>query len=125
MHLNHLNLVTPDVAALAAFFRRFFGFELAAMRGADAFALLRGADGFTLSLMKPGKAEQAAYPENFHVGFFVETPESVRAKHAELSEAGLAPGEVQELGRAGSVMTTFYCKAPGGLLVEVASTAEG
>ncbi|UVK39216.1 VOC family protein [Mesorhizobium sp. AR10] len=122
MKLNHANLVTADVAGLCDFFTSHFGFELVAMRGKDAFAVLQGIDGFTLNLMKPGKGEAAAYPEGFHIGFFVGKPHSVHAKHAELANAGLQPGEVQELTRGGTRSTTFYCHAPGGILVEVSSS---
>ncbi|TGQ65493.1 VOC family protein [Mesorhizobium sp. M00.F.Ca.ET.186.01.1.1] len=122
MKLNHANLVTSEVAALAGFFTSHFGFELVAMRGKDAFAILRGADGFALNLMIPGKGEAATYPEGFHVGFFVDSPGLVRRKQAELADAGFAPGEVQELTRGGVSSTTFYCSAPGGILVEVSSS---
>jgi catechol 2,3-dioxygenase-like lactoylglutathione lyase family enzyme len=122
MKLNHANLVTSEVAALAGFFTSHFGFELVAMRGKDAFAILRGADCFALNLMIPGKGEPATYPDGFHVGFFVGKPDIVRAKQAELADAGLAPGEVQELTRGGVNSTTFYCLAPGGILVEVSSS---
>ncbi len=123
MRLNHSNIVTGDVAALARFFIRHFAFEQVAMRGKDAFAILRGADGFDLNLMKPGKGEAAAYPEGWHVGFVVTNPDEVRAKHAELETAGYAPGAVQRLARGDTATVTFYCRAPGGLLVEVCASA--
>ncbi|WP_244482901.1 MULTISPECIES: hypothetical protein [unclassified Mesorhizobium] len=46
----------------------------------------------------------------------------MHAKQAELADAGLAPGEVQELTRGGVSSTTFYCHAPGGMLIEVSSS---
>lgn len=122
MKLNHANLVTSEVAALAGFFNSHFGFELAAMRGKDAFAVLRGADGFALNLMIPCKGEIATYPDGFHIGFLIDNPELVHLKQAELTEAGFAPGEVQELTRGGVNSTTFYCSAPGGILVEVSAS---
>ena len=122
MKLNHLNLITSEVAALAGFFTSHFGFELVAMRGRQAFAILRGDDSFALNLMTPGKGEPAIYPDNFHVGFSVGKPELVHAKRAELAEAGFAPGEVQDLTRGGFNSTTFYCIAPGGILVEISSS---
>ncbi|MCX8572963.1 MULTISPECIES: VOC family protein [Hyphomicrobiales] len=121
MKLNHANLATSDVAALAGFFADHFGFRLDAIRGRDAFAVLTGSDGFALNLMKPGTSD-GPYPAGFHVGFFVESPELVRVKQAELAAAGFAPGEIQELTRGGTRSTTFYCNAPGGVLVEVASS---
>jgi catechol 2,3-dioxygenase-like lactoylglutathione lyase family enzyme len=122
MKLNHLNLITSEVAALAGFFTSHFGFELVAMRGRQAFAILSGADGFALNLMMPGKGELAAYPDGFHVGFLVDNPDLVHAKQAELTAAGFAPGKVEDLTRGGFNSTTFYCIAPGGILVEVGSS---
>ncbi|MER8510946.1 VOC family protein [Mesorhizobium sp. M0199] len=124
MKQNHINLVTTEVAGLARFFTSHFGFEFVAVRGKDAFAVLRGIDGFILNLMKPGKGEPASYPDGFHVGFFVGKPEFVHAKRAGLADAGLQPGEVQQLMRGRIQSTTFYCHAPGGVLVEV-SASEG
>ncbi|BCH30746.1 glyoxalase [Mesorhizobium sp. L-8-10] len=121
MKLNHANLCTTDVAGLADFFTRHFGFELVAMRGNDAFAILRGTDGFALNLMRPGKGGGADYPEGFHIGFLIDDGDEVRAKHAEMTEAGLRPDEIQNLMRGGAATTVFYCLAPGGLLVEVSA----
>jgi catechol 2,3-dioxygenase-like lactoylglutathione lyase family enzyme len=121
MKLNHANLTTTDVAALSGFFVSHFGFEQLDMRGKEAFAVLRGTDGFVLNLMKPS-SNDGPYPSGFHVGFFVESPATVRTKQAELAEAGFDAGDVQELTRGGARTTTFYCNAPGGVLVEVASS---
>ena len=44
-----------------------------------------------------------------------------QAKHDELSKAGLSPGKVQDLSRGGSRVTTFYCNAPGGVVIEIAT----
>ena len=111
------------MAGLSDFLTSHFGFELLAMRGKDGFAVLRGTDGFALNLMKPGKNETVDYADGFHVGFFVDAPGSVHAEHAELANAGLEPGEVQMLARGGARSTTFYCRAPGGILVEVSAFA--
>lgn len=120
MKLNHANLPTTDVAALARFFTGYFGFRLAAMRGRDAFAVLVGEDGFVLNLMK---AQAADYPDGFHVGFFLDTEADVVAMRDAFAAAGLAAGKVQHLTRGGEATATFYCTAPGGLLVEVATIA--
>ena len=120
MKLNHCNLCTADVAGLSDFFTRFFGFTLIAMRGKDAFAILRGTDGFGLNLMKPGKGQDGEYPKGFHVGFVVSHADDVVAKHAEIKAAGFEPGDVQTLTRGGAT-TIFYCRAPGGILVEVSA----
>ena len=120
LRLNHANLPVADVAPLRDFFVRHFAFTEVAARG--GLAVLRGGDGFVLNLMRA--AGGAEYPRNFHVGFFVDTPEAVRAKHAELRAAGLAPGDVEALARGGFASVTFYCEAPGGVLVEVSCATE-
>ena len=121
MHLKHANVTTPDVAALADVFQRFFGFTPLLQRGQNAFALLRDQDDFVLTLMKPKKNDPERYPETFHLGFYCDSPELVRAKHAELLAAGLSPGDVETIDRGGSV-TTFYCRpSPGSVLIEVAT----
>jgi catechol 2,3-dioxygenase-like lactoylglutathione lyase family enzyme len=118
MQLKHANLVTPDVAASAEFFQRFFGFEIVDKRGADALAVMRDQDNFVLTLMKSKKSDPDRYPQTFHVGFYFDSPELVNAKRAELLTAGLSPGEVETTNRGGAV-STFYCVCPGGITVEV------
>ncbi len=118
MQLKHANLVTPDVAASAEFFQRFFGFEMVDKRGADALAVMCDRDNFVLTLMKSRKSDPDRYPQTFHVGFYFESPELVEAKRADLLAAGLSPGEVETTNRGGAV-STFYCVCPGGITVEV------
>jgi catechol 2,3-dioxygenase-like lactoylglutathione lyase family enzyme len=120
MQLKHLNLTTSDVAGLAGFFERFFGFKRSLERGSGAFTLMRNNEDFVLTLMKPKKHDPAAYPETFHVGFYVADVASVQSKHDELATAGLSPGEIHDAGRHGRG-THFYCTAPGNVLVEIAT----
>jgi catechol 2,3-dioxygenase-like lactoylglutathione lyase family enzyme len=120
MQLKHLNLTTSDVTRLAAFFERFFGFRSALERGSGAFALMRNDEDFVLTLMKAKKHDSVAYPETFHVGFYVDDAATVRAKRDELAAAGLSPGEIHDAGRHGRG-THFYCTAPGNVVVEVAT----
>ena len=127
LRLNHANLPVTAVAALRDFFVRHFEFDEIARRGNDALVVLRGADGFVLNLMRA--PADTAYPRNFHVGFYVDTPQSVHTKHDELRAShaafGTVVGDVEALARGGFASTTFYCEAPGGVLVEVSSaTAE-
>lgn len=121
MQFNHANFAVADVAAAAAFFQRHFDFRVVG-EAHDNFVVMEGEGGFVLNFMSPGKTE-ASYPKNFHVGFFVGSVAEVRLKHAELVDAGHDPGAVQQFNRGGSRTTTFYCTAPGGFLVEVATTA--
>ena len=122
MQFKHTNLATPDVSATAAFFQRFFGFTMADQRG-EGLAVMHDQDNFVLTLMKRKKSDPDRYPQMFHIGFYVESPELVNAKHAELSKAGLAPGEVEVTNRQGDV-TTFYCTCPGGIMVNSPTSPE-
>jgi catechol 2,3-dioxygenase-like lactoylglutathione lyase family enzyme len=120
MICKHVNLTTSDVAGGAEFFERFFDFECRHRAGRDGngLAVLCNQDNFVLTLMT-GSGE-ISYPGTFHVGFYVDSPDAVQAKHAELSAAGCAPGKVQHLSRGGDV-TFFYVKAPGNFDVEVST----
>jgi catechol 2,3-dioxygenase-like lactoylglutathione lyase family enzyme len=119
MQLKHLNLTTSDVAALAAFFERFFGFRRSLERGSGAFSLMSNDEDFVLTLMKAKKHDPVAYPETFHVGFYVDDAATVRAKRDELTVAGFSPGEIHDAGRHGRG-AHFYCTAPGNVVVEIA-----
>ncbi|WP_426422327.1 VOC family protein [Bradyrhizobium genosp. A] len=119
MRLQHLNLATSDVPALAAFFERFFGFAPYAGRG-DALVVLRNKEDFILTLMRGKKDEPADYPANFHIGFYYDTVGEIEAKHAELSAAGLNPKKIAFMERGGGIRVPhFYCSAPGNILIEV------
>jgi catechol 2,3-dioxygenase-like lactoylglutathione lyase family enzyme len=123
MQLKHLNLTTSDVSGLAEFFKRFFGFKCLLERGSGAFTILGNDDGFVLTLMKAKKSDPAAYPETFHLGFYVDDLAAVQAKRDELLAAGLSPQAIQDAGRSGRG-THFYCTAPGNFVVEIATAAE-
>jgi catechol 2,3-dioxygenase-like lactoylglutathione lyase family enzyme len=116
MQLNHLDLPVPDVAATAAFFTTHFGFRLCETRGNNGFALLLGAGGFALVLTRRRAEGAQDFPDNFHIGFLVDSEATVNAIHARLRAADvpdLPPVSVQR------GATLFYVHAPGGLLVEV------
>lgn len=117
MHLKHLNLTTSDVSGLAAFFERFLGFKRFLERGCGAFTILRNKEDFVLTLMKARKVDPVNYPETFHVGFYLDSPDAVHTKRNELAEAGLSPGEIRGAGDTRG--THFYCTAPGNVVVEI------
>lgn len=124
MKLNHANLPVADVPAVKAFFTSYFDFTPLPMQGGnDKFAILEGEDGFILNLMQAKEAHitgtESGYPKNFHIGFFVDTPGLVHEKHAAITAAGFTANEVEVLQRGGFNSVTFYCYAPGGILVEV------
>ena len=118
MRLKHLNLATSDVTGLAAFFERFFGFHRLLERGSGAFTLMSNEENFVLTLMKAKKSDPAAYPAMFHVGFYVDDVAMLRAKRDEMIAAGFAPDAIQQ-GSPNGRSTHFYCKAPGGILIEI------
>jgi catechol 2,3-dioxygenase-like lactoylglutathione lyase family enzyme len=125
MRLQHLNLVTSDVTALAAFFQRFFRFAPYASRG-EALVVLRNKEDFILTVMRGRTGEPADYPANFHIGFYYDEAADVEAKHAELKAAGLDPSRIASMDRGGGVRVPhFYVTAPGNVLVEVCTPPGG
>lgn len=119
MHINHLHLCSTDVPATAAFLCEHFGFSLLAARATRAFAALEDDSGLSLVLMPlpPGEA----HPQMFHLGFLLDHEAEVIAQHARLVQSGahLAPLE-----RSRGALR-FYCRAPGGLLIEVGQAGPG
>lgn len=117
MQLNHLHLSVTDVAATAAFFVRHFQFALLETRGKNGFAVLRGEGDVVLVLMRlpSGVDPGTAYPPLFHLGFLTPDEARVDASHAAMKADALDVSDI-ELTRGAR---RFYCKAPGGILVEV------
>ena len=63
---------------------------------------------------------RSSYPQQFHFGIMQKSPGAVHAKHTELSNAGLKPGEIhEEIEVRGAIWTAFYCPIGGGLDIEV------
>lgn len=117
MQLNHLHLSVTDVAATAAFFVKHFKFTLAETRGNHGLAVLNGQNGVVLVLMRLSSSidPDSAYPPMFHLGFLTPDEPQIDALHAAMKADALDVSDV-ELTRGAR---RFYCKAPGGLLVEV------
>jgi catechol 2,3-dioxygenase-like lactoylglutathione lyase family enzyme len=116
MKLNHLDLQTTDVQALAAFFVDHFDLTRHSNDRSLAIAILGDEAGFTLVIQRHAAP---VYPESFHIGFIHDAVAPVRAHRDRLLAAGLAAGELSADNRG----TRFYLKAPGGLLVEVSAPA--
>lgn len=116
MQLNHLDLSVPDVAAEAAFFEQQFGFRVLQRKGNDGMAVMQGESGFVLVLTRGTTPAEQAYPKTFHIGFLLPDEAAVHAAHARIEQASAGSCSPVHAQR-GSVL--FYCRTPGGVLVEV------
>jgi lactoylglutathione lyase len=113
MKVNHLHLMVPDVPAASGFFEKYF--DLRKAGGNAGLTVLLDESGFVLTLMKiAARSETRVYPDNFHVGFFVENEARVDAMNQRMRDDGL---EVQPPRREHAY--SFYVSAPGGVMVEV------
>jgi lactoylglutathione lyase len=112
MKLNHLHLMVTDVRSASAFLERCFGLQNS--DGNDGLTVLLDDDGLVLTLMKIGRTGSNKYPDNFHIGFFVENEARVDSINHRLKEDGydVSPPERHHA-------YSFYVSAPGGFTVEV------
>lgn len=117
MKLNHLDLQTSDVPALTRFLVDHFAFHAITRLDSPKLAVLTDGHGFTLVLQRCAETER--YPDGFHIGFLVDDPADVVARHAALTTAGITVSEVSRDARG----TRCYCHGPAGLLVEVGCNA--
>lgn len=121
--LNHINLAVSDVPEVSRFFTQAFGFKVHTQRGQDSFSVLTGDDGFVLILMKDKRLTPEAYPALFHVGFLVDSHDAVNMLHRRITDAGFECPLPAIVNRGGPPTFGFYCKPPGGVLVEVSAPA--
>lgn len=91
MNLNHLNLSVPDVPAAKIFFETHFQFRSEDSKPNDTLSVLTGADGFLLVLMheRLNQNGNIAYPDAFHIGFYLANEAAVNEKYEELKNAGI------------------------------------
>ena len=122
MQLNHMHLSVSDVAACAACFVKHFHFALLETRGNNGLAILKGRNDVVLVLMRlpSGIDPDKAYPPMFHVGFLTSDEAQVDATHAAMKADALDVSDI-ELTRGAR---RFYCKTPGGIVVEVGHEPE-
>ncbi|WP_372007350.1 VOC family protein [Paenibacillus chitinolyticus] len=121
MKLNHLNLCVNDLTEARLFFEQIFDFKLLDQKG-DAIAAMSDGEGFSLvlsSFSKPG-AQRPAYPKDFHLGFYRDTPEEVDAFYNRLLSFGIPVEQGPRKIRNGY---TLYFTALDGILFEVTSFA--
>jgi lactoylglutathione lyase len=112
VNLNHHNLAVSNVAETRAFLERYL--KLRCERPHDSLSILTDDAGFVLTLMKSSDKDAVAYPENFHLGFYVDES-TVQTIHEEMCIAGINVGEITTIRRG----TMFYVTSPGGILIEV------
>jgi catechol 2,3-dioxygenase-like lactoylglutathione lyase family enzyme len=119
--LNHTNLTTFNVPELKDFFCSIFGFKVSEIRG-DKLAVLRNSENFILTLMfDKAMTPEHGYPGIFHVGFIQTDEPAVDRLHQKLGEFRYDAPRPGILTRGGPPTYGFYCKAPGGVLVEVST----
>lgn len=114
MHLNHVDLSVPDLNAAADFFCKGFGFAIVNARIDDGMIIMKGDGPFIIALTR---CAEPVYPKDFHIGFLQESREALMKAYRQLVDAGIEvtspPAEMY-----GALL--FYCRVPGGILVEVA-----
>jgi catechol-2,3-dioxygenase len=71
--------------------------------------------GFVLTLMKATERTQGKYPGTFHIGFFIESKNSVDELNRRLKEDGFEVPAPEDTGHSYG----FYVTAPGGFTIEV------
>ena len=112
MQLNHIDLPVSELEAAADYFQLGFGFERVPAP-AEGMAILRGEGGFALILQQ---VERAEYPAGFHIGFLQPSDAAVHAAYQRLADAGLPLPSAPAVSYG---CLSFWCRAPGGILVEV------
>jgi len=116
MKLNHINLTVTDVQEASDFLVKYFGMRnMGGNRGMGFLTDEEDGWGFVLTLMKAAEDTLAKYPAAFHIGFFIESRETVDALHSQLREDGFEVPAPEDTGHSYG----FYETAPGGFAVEV------
>ena len=113
MKLNHIDLLVTDVRCSTAFYQQHFGMTLLSNPSSPAIAVLSDGAGFVLVLQRAERG--ASYPDGFHVGFLVDSEQTVRELQARARMAGAEVSDVIVNGRG----TLSYFTAPDGYRVEV------
>src|SRR5437867_2595999 len=116
MRLNHVHLAGPDLAALEAFYTRWFGFRRKPMAEEDGTVFLVDESGFLLALDEAKEAH--TFPAWFHLGFCQPHPNAVRALYARMKQAGRIRF-ARELTEFDGEATVFFCLDPAGTKIEV------
>ncbi|PFH08926.1 catechol 2,3-dioxygenase-like lactoylglutathione lyase family enzyme [Collimonas sp. PA-H2] len=114
--LNHLSFPTTNVAETAAFFEKYLGCEIVAF--GDSCLLKRHDFDIVLDYVSE---EAPAWPKNFHFGVELDSLDDVHALYKEFLENGVhMETEVFNNSRG----SRFFCRTPGGVLLEVNTRAD-
>ena len=117
MKLSHLSSPSSDVTATAAFFEAYLG--CTASEAAPHIRILKR-PGFDI-VVEDASETLVQWPTNFHMGFELPTVDAVRA----LCERFRADGvEIETDVFRHSRGSRFFCRAPGGILIEINTRAD-
>jgi lactoylglutathione lyase len=111
MHMNHVNLPVPDVAASADFMRDFFEATDLGPRQTTAMALLTDGYGTVINISNFNRVNEVAYPGAFHIGFACGSREEVDAVHRRLTEAGHSAAAPRSPTAVASAVCVSACPA--------------
>ena len=114
--LNHLSFPTSNITETAAFFEKYLGCEVVA---AGEHCLLKR-NGFDI-VLESVDTETPVWPKNFHFGLEVETLDDVHTLYNEFREGGVQMESDVFNNSRGS---RFFCRAPGGVLIEINTRAD-
>lgn len=112
MKLNHLSFPSLDVAATATFFEQYLGCTVS-FRSPQAWILKR--PGFDIVIESSAK-DKVEWPHNFHLGFELPTVEAVRTLWEDFKADGV---EIKTDFFKHERGSRFFCRVPGGVLVEI------
>ena len=117
MKLNHISIPSNDYIATAEFFEKNLGCTIAA-RAPSACILKR--PGFDIVIENAAELAME-WPTNFHIGFELASVESVQELHDRFKDDGV---EIEIAFFKHARGSRFFCKAPGGLLLEINTRAD-
>jgi len=115
IRLRHVALNVRDLEACESFYREVLGMDVVWRPDADNVYLSSGDD--NLALHRVSEPNAAAGQRLDHIGFMLESPESVDAWHAHLVDRGVAIASPPRTHRDGS--RSLYCLDPGGATLQL------
>ena len=118
----HTMIRVLDLERSVAFYEQAFGLEVADHFDFDGFALVylrNDENDFEIELTL-NKGESEPYTHGSGYGHVAVCVDDVKAEHARFQQLGLAPNDVKEFHRDGSLMARFFfVQDPDGYKIEV------